>query len=156
MLTIIGCGNTNRSDDGVGVFVAQALARGLAASPRRDVQVFDAGTGGVDVMFKARGSDELVIVDACRSGSDPGSVFEVPGEELEASYTPAYSLHDFRWDHAIAAGRKIFAGEFPSRVHVYLIEAQDLGLGLTLSAPVRASAERVIIRLRERIDAYTA
>lgn len=154
MLTIIGCGNSNRSDDGVGVFVAQALARDLAGVPRDDVRVFDAGTGGVDVMFKARGSDELVIVDACRSGSPAGTVFEVPGEELEATYTPAFSLHDFRWDHALAAGRKIFAHEFPARVLVYLIEAQELGLGLTLSEPVRVSAERVIGRLRQRIDGY--
>ena len=154
MLTVIGCGNSNRSDDGVGVFVAQQLVRDAGERPRPEVRVLDAGTNGIEVMFQARGCDELVIVDACRSGSEPGTVFEVPGEELESNYTPAYSLHDFRWDHALAAGRKIFAGEFPRRVVVYLIEAQELGLGLSLSEPVRASAEQVIDKIRRIIHEY--
>jgi hydrogenase maturation protease len=156
VLTVIGCGNSNRGDDGVGVYIAQCLARDLAERSRADVRVLDAGTGGMEVMFQARGSDELVIVDACRSGSAPGTVFEVPGEELEASYAPTYSLHDFRWDHALAAGRKIFAGEFPERVVVYLIEAQELGLGLGLSEPVRASAQQVVARIRRIIDEYSS
>ena len=54
MLVVIGCGNSNRSDDGVGVFVAQALLQHLQSKPRSDVRVFDAGTGGMEVMFLAR------------------------------------------------------------------------------------------------------
>ena len=156
MLTIIGCGNSNRSDDGVGVYVAQQLARGMAESARPDVRVLDAGTNGMEVMFQARGCDELVIIDASRSGSEPGAVFEVPGEDLEANYAPTFSLHDFRWNHALAAGRKIFGAEFPRRVKVYLIEAKELGLGLTLSEPVRVSAHVVVGRIKEQIDGYRA
>src|SRR4051812_19184715 len=103
MLTIIGCGNLNRSDDGVGVVVARKLMDVAERSGRGDVRVFDAGTGGMDVMFRARGSDALVLVDASRSGSEPGAVFRVPGTELARDYEPAYSLHDFRWDHALYA-----------------------------------------------------
>ncbi len=156
MLAIIGCGNSNRSDDGVGVFVAQALQRRLQASPRADVRVFDAGTGGMDVMFQARGAARLVVIDASHSGSPPGAIFEVPGAELQREHAPTFNLHDFRWDHALAAGRKIFREQFPSEVSVWLIEAQSLALGLELSAPVRASAERVIARLSDLIDGYRA
>ena len=53
---MIGCGNSNRCDDGVGVFVAQSLQRYLSRRPRDNVRVFDAGTGGMDVMFQARGA----------------------------------------------------------------------------------------------------
>lgn len=156
MLTIIGCGNANRRDDGVGVYVAQRLASALRERPNPRVRVLDTGTAGMEVMFQARGASELVIVDASRSGSQPGAVFRVPGEELAATYTPAYSLHDFRWDHALAAGRRLFGEEFPQDVTVYLIEAQELGFGLDLSAPVRAAAERVIAELRGVIDAFAA
>lgn len=153
MLVVIGCGNANRSDDGVGVVVAQALQRRLSEQPRAGVKVFDGGTGGMDVMFQARGASRLVIVDASRSGSEPGAVFEVPGEELQADYEPSLSLHDFRWDHALAAGRRIFREQFPREVSVWLIEAQSLDFGLELSAPVRAAAARVIERLAGEIDA---
>ena len=156
MLTVVGCGNSNRGDDGVGVYVAQRLQRHLAAHPREGVRVFDAGTGGMDVMFQARGASRLVIVDACVSGAEPGATFTVPGHELAATPPPAYTLHDFRWHHALAAGRKIFRETFPSDVTVYLIEAQSVALGLELSAPVRAAADRLLETLRRAVDDHAA
>jgi hydrogenase maturation protease len=146
MLTIIGCGNPNRGDDGVGVVIAQRLQTYLATHPIADVQVFDCGTAGIEVMFRAKGSDRLIIVDASSTGSEPGAVFEVPGAELEALPSPSYNLHDFRWDHALAAGRKIFA-EFPKDVTVYLIEAENLGFSLELSPAVQNSSEIVFSKI---------
>ena len=156
MLAVIGCGNSNRGDDGVGVFVAQALQQRQRSRPRADVRVFDAGTGGMDVMFQARGADRLIVVDASSSGSPPGAIFDVPGEELQREHKPSFSLHDFRWEHALAAGRLIFREQFPTEVSVMLIEAENLRLGLELSAPVRAAAEQVIARLAQVIDDYRA
>ncbi len=155
MFTIIGCGNSNRSDDGVGVFVAQALQDYLRKQPRDSVRVFDAGTGGMDVMFQARGARKLTIVDASSSGSAAGVIFKVPGEELEADHVPELSLHSFRWDHALAAGRKIFRDQFPSDVTVYLIEAQSLDFGLELSTPVRAAADRLVAQIEREISNYS-
>jgi hydrogenase maturation protease len=144
----------NRSDDGVGVVVAQTLLTRLKANPRPYVRVFDAGTGGIEVMFQARGCRKLIIIDASRTGAEPGALFRVPGSELTTQHEPTYSLHDFRWDHALAAGRKIFPDQFPRDVTVYLIEAASLDLGLELSAPVRAAAERVLSDLQREIDTY--
>lgn len=142
-LTIIGCGNLNRSDDGVGVVIAQRLQQWLAQNPISGVRIYDCGTGGMEVMFQARGTQQLIVIDACSTGSEAGAVFAVPGSELEALPEPSYSLHDFRWDNAIAVGRKIFRDEFPSDVTVYLIEAENLDFGLELSAIVRLASDRV-------------
>lgn len=143
MLTIIGCGNLNRCDDGVGVLIAQRLQTYLKENPVSEVQVFDCGTAGIDVMFQARGSDELIVIDASRTGSEPGAIYQVPGEVLEQLPEPSYNLHDFRWDHAIATGRKIFKDTFPTKVTVYLIEAQTLDFGWTLSPAIASAAEQV-------------
>ncbi|MBE9098265.1 hydrogenase maturation protease [Vacuolonema iberomarrocanum] len=143
MLTIIGCGNLNRCDDGVGVLIAQRLQTYLKENPVPEVQVFDCGTAGIDVMFQARGSDELIVIDASRTGSEPGAIYQVPGEVLEQLPEPSYNLHDFRWDHAIATGRKIFKDSFPTKVTVYLIEAQSLDFGWTLSPAIAQAAEQV-------------
>ncbi len=156
MLVLIGCGNSNRSDDGVGVVVAQALKRHLQDHPRDDVRVFDAGTGGMDVMFQARGATRLIVIDASRSESPPGAIFKVPGEVLATLPAPGYSLHDFRWQHALSAGRAIFREQFPSEVSVVLIEAASLDLGLSLSEPVRSAADSVIADLQQVIDGYVA
>jgi hydrogenase maturation protease len=155
MLAVIGCGNLNRSDDGVGAIVAQRLfAGGVEPSPR--LRIFDAGTNGMEVLFQARGARKLVIVDACVSGSEPGAIFEAPGFELENRPAPSYTLHDFRWDHALYAGRQIWADAFPRDVTVFLIEAQALGFGLELSAPVARAADIVAARIASMIEAYLA
>lgn len=152
MITIVGCGNANRCDDAVGVEVARRMRGHLAA--RSDVQVFDCGTAGMEVMFAARGTDHLIIVDASSTGSEPGTIYEVPGEELEQDYTPSLNLHDFRWDHALAAGRQIFAADYPSRVEVFLIEAERLDLGLDLSPSVARAADRVVEKLMNRLAGF--
>lgn len=153
MLTIIGCGNLNRCDDGVGVLIAQRLQRILQDQPHPDVQVYDCGTGGMEVMFQARGSKALVIIDASVTGSEPGAIYQVPGEVLAQLPDRGYSLHDFRWDHAIAAGRKIFGAEFPTDITVYLIEAEQLDFGLNLSPSVARAAEQVYTELVAKISA---
>jgi hydrogenase maturation protease len=155
MLCVIGCGNSTRSDDGVGPFVAQTLKRRLMRHPNPEVCAFDAGTGGMDVMFHARGADRLILIDAAKSGSDAGAVFRVPGSELESDADPGYSLHDFRWQHALAAGRKIFGARFPPEVTVFLVEAGTLEFGLELSEPVRRSALRVVEDIETMIQQYS-
>lgn len=151
-LVVIGCGNPNRCDDGVGVQVAAELLQYVTAHGLDQVRVCDAGTGGMEVMFMARGARELVIIDACVGAGPPGAVFRVPGTELEAEFEAGYTLHDFRWNHALAAGRKMFGDRFPERVTVYLVEAGNLDFGLELSPEVQAGAHSVRDLIRERID----
>lgn len=156
MLTIIGCGNLNRRDDGVGALIAQRLIERLRRHPIPHVQAFDCGTAGMEVMFAAAGSDALLILDASHTGSPPGTIYEVPGEELASIKAATYTLHDFRWQHALAAGRALYKDCFPTEAQVWLIEAKHLDLGCELSPDVELAAERLFLRLLRRIAAYAA
>lgn len=69
MLTIINCGNLNRSDDAVGVIIAQRLQQYLTEHPHFNIQVYNCGTAGMEVMFKAKSSKQLIIIDASSTGS---------------------------------------------------------------------------------------
>ncbi|GBF80676.1 hydrogenase maturation protease [Aphanothece sacrum] len=151
MLTIIGCGNLNRCDDAVGVIIAQKLQQFFRENTLSNIRIYDCGTAGMEVMFQARGSQKLIIIDACSTGSEPGTIYKVPGEELEALPEPSYSLHDFRWDHALAAGKKIFQEDFPKDVIVYLIEAENLGLGLEISPSLQPAITQVIDWIQQEI-----
>ena len=151
MIAIVGCGNPNRSDDGVGSEVLRLLSLRNIADWTPQARLFDAGTDGMSVMFAARGCRSLVVVDACRSGSEPGAVFEVPGAELEQRHVASLNLHDFRWDHALFAGRRIFREAFPEDVTVFLIEAENLALGTTMSAAVAAAAVKVADRIEDML-----
>jgi hydrogenase maturation protease len=142
---IVGCGNLLRGDDGVGpVLVRHLWERGLP--PR--VRCADGGTGGMDVAFQMRGVPHVILVDACASGSEPGSLFRLPGEEVEQLPPLAgLNLHVFRWDHALAFARWLLKDEYPERVTVYLVEAAALDLGAPLSPAVEAAMHRLCDRL---------
>jgi len=156
MLTVIGCGNVLRRDDGVGVVVARRLAQRLAQHPIPDVQALDCGTAGFEVMYRARGSSALVLVDAAHTGGEAGAIYEVPGEEVAAVAMPEVNLHAFRWDHAIGVGRAIYKDEFPAEVTVLLVEAAALDYGEGLTEPVARAADTVYGKVLERVAAFAA
>jgi hydrogenase maturation protease len=151
---IIGCGNLLRGDDAVGPILVRVLAeRGVPPG----VRLADGGTAGMDVAFKMRGAGHVIIVDACRTGQPPGTLYQVPGEEL-AQLPPitGLNLHAFRWDHALAFGRWLLKEEYPSRITVYLIEAETLEFGDELSRPVRAAMENLVQRLTAELELMAA
>ncbi|MHB0772876.1 hydrogenase maturation protease [Bradyrhizobium sp. 1.29L] len=156
MIVVIGCGNSNRLDDGAGIEVLRLLEARGAGADSANIRLLAAGTDGMATMFAARGCRTLIVVDACRSGSEPGAIFEVPGSELEQRYEASFNLHDFRWDHALFAGRKIFREDFPSDVMVLLIEAQTVDLGIGLSPAVSAAVAKVTDRISGLIESRLA
>lgn len=143
MLAVIGCGNAARSDDAAGVEVLHRL-RARQESPDDQLQLIDAGTAGMEVMFKVRGASRVIIVDACRSGSEPGAVFRLPGAEMQTPTQHSFTLHGLRWDHALYAGCQMFGADFVRDVEVFLIEVQSIDFGIGLSEPAERGVERVV------------
>ena len=149
---IIGCGNLLRGDDAAGPEVVRRLtARGLPDG----VGCVDAATAGIDVALAMRSVPHAIVVDACRSGSPPGTLIELSDAELEQLPPPSgISLHSLRWDHALAFARWRLAAEYPARVTVLLIEGERFEYGEPLSPAVEEGVERVCRRiLREMLDA---
>jgi hydrogenase maturation protease len=87
-------------------------------------------------LANGRGADEVLIVDACTSGSTPGDIFELPGDDVEVPPPAGMNLHAFRWDSAIAFARWLLKDRYPKEVTVILIGALGLDHGAPLSEPV--------------------
>lgn len=146
---IVGCGNLLRGDDAVGpVLVRHLWEQGLP----HGVRCADGGTGGMDVGFQMRGVPHVIIVDACRSGSEPGAIFRLDGTDVEHLPPLAgVNLHAFRWDHALAFARWALKEEYPARVDVWLIEAEQFDPGQPLTPAVEASMHTVITHMLREI-----
>ena len=139
---VVGCGNLLRGDDGVGpVLIRHLWDRGVPEGAK----LVDGGTAGMDVGFQMRGATQVVIVDASATGAAPGTVYRLPGEELE-NLPPLQGLHThaFRWDHAIPFARWALGDACPTDITVFLIEAAAMEMGAELSDPVSAAMEQVI------------
>ncbi len=148
MNLVIGCGNLLRGDDAVGpVLVRRLLERGLPD----DTEVADGGTSGMDVAFRMRGADRVILVDAAATGGEPGSLYRMLGSDVEQLPDLAtLNLHSFRWDHALAFARWLLRDDpdgYPDEVVVYLIEAASFEFGEPLSEPVAAAMDRLVDRL---------
>ena len=144
---VVGCGNLLRGDDGVGpILVRHLWERGVPDGAR----LVDGGTAGMDVAFQMRGAGRVAIIDASATGAAPGTVYRVPGSELEG-LPPLQGLHthSFRWDHAIAFARWALAEACPEDITVFLIEASGVELGADLSERVVAGMEKVITLIEQ-------
>lgn len=122
--------------------MAHRLQSYFSHHPQSDLQIVEAGTNGIDVLLQAHGAGKLTLIDACSSGSEPGTVFHLSGHDLMNRPPPNFNPHNFRWDHAIHAGRIIFHDAFPQDITVFLIEVSDTTFGENLSPDVAASVEK--------------
>ncbi len=136
-LVIVGCGNPVRSDDGVGPRLIRYLwERGLPPH----VKLVDGGTSGIDVIFHMEGAEQVIFVDACSTGSEPGTVFQVPQSDIEElPSNEEANLHSIKWYHAIALAKHLLNGKYPKNVDIYLIEGKNFSIGEDLSPEVEAA-----------------
>ena len=145
-----GCGNPLRGDDAAGPeLVRRLVERGLPAG----VRCIDAGTGGIDAVLSMRGADDVIVVDACRSGGDPGALFEISGDEASRSPPSVVALHAVRWDHAVALARGLLGPDAPRRITVWLVEAASFEPGAPLSPAVDRAVDELARRVLERSHA---
>ena len=145
MKLVIGCGNLLRGDDAAGpILVRRMLERGLPPG----MEVADGGTSGMDVAFRMRGAEQVILVDAASTGGDPGCLYRLEGRDVETlPPLEGINLHAFRWDHALAFARWALKEDYPSEILVYLIEAASFEFGAPLSEPVELAMERLVDHL---------
>ena len=151
-IAILGFGNPCRSDDAIGVYVAERLHKICSGVP--GISVFDMGTGAFEVLFKLKGHQKIILVDAVvNTGEPPGTLYKLPAEEVLRTPVddPMVFLHSLKWDQALSYAKKILGTEYPSDIQVYLIAVDDTRLEMNLSEPVRLAGERVIAMIEKEL-----
>ena len=145
---VIGVGNAFKSDDGVGIAVARALTR--RAPPR--VLVMEATGEGTALMDAWKGYESVILIDAARSGSAPGTVFRLdPHEQVIPPRFFHYANHVFCVAEAVEMARTL--ASLPPRFALYAIEGEDFSHGTQLTPKVRDAAERVTALVLEELGA---
>ncbi len=135
-LVVIGVGNDFRGDDAAGLLAA----RRLRSSP--GVRAVEHTRDGLSLMENWRPADRVVVVDALRSGHDPGTVFRfeategpVPGDAgWVSSHSPGVA-------EGIETARAL--GRLPASLTVYGIEAESVEPGDRVTPAVSEAVEEV-------------
>ena len=135
----VGVGNILKRDDGVGV----EAARRLAEFPLpRDIEVYDAGTVGLDAAAVLENRQLVVVVDGVDAGAEPGALFRFKPKQLRPGVKTTLSLHDVHLLDALDETRLL--GMAPADVIIFGVQVGDLSTGIGLSPAVEKSLLKVL------------
>ncbi len=138
-VVIIGVGNELRSDDALGILAARELRWRVPAG----VRVVEASGEGATLIDLWYGAAELILIDAVRSSSPPGTIrcIDLSAQNLPRSMS-VRSSHAFGVAEAVATAREL--GILPPRVHLVGIEGENFSPGAGLSPSVRSRLGDVV------------
>ncbi|HLA66729.1 MAG TPA: hydrogenase maturation protease [Acidimicrobiia bacterium] len=136
---IIGVGNPDRGDDGVGIVVA-AIAGSLTGVAVRTVN------DPFDILDAWGFADRAVVIDATKGTSAPGvvTVFDVGAQPFPPAF-PSSSSHGLGIADAVALGKAL--GRLPKHLVVIGVEGEvfdGCGLSAAVSAAVDAAVGAVL------------
>jgi hydrogenase maturation protease len=136
---VVGIGNAWQGDDAAGL----AAARRLRERAPEGVVVKELEGEPVSLVEALDGAEEVILVDAVRSGAEPGTVHRIDAssEPLPATLSAA-STHTLGVGEAIELARAL--GRLPRRVVLYGIEAESLAAGDELTPAVARAVDDVV------------
>lgn len=147
---VIGVGNRDRGDDGVGPEVCARL-RARYGDERAPLRTFTCEGSIVDLAFHWRPDDYVAIVDAMAPGAAAGRTVTADVTDQPLSPPGAVSTHDVDVSVAIELARAI--GHMPARLVLIGVEAGRVDWGTPLSEAVDAAADLVVDQLAELVGA---
>jgi len=147
---ILGVGNLLLRDEGVGVHVISALRDRELPD---DVELWDGGTAAFDLFDTLAGRRQVIIIDAVRAGSEPGTIIRFTPEDILASREQLTSLHQVGLLETLNVAENLLDSA-PQEVIILGIEPKEIDWGLELSAEVEAAVPKVIELVIEELDAF--
>ncbi len=150
-ILVVGIGNADRADDGVGLSVASLLPGRLPPEATLVVRSGDI----LGLVQDWAGYDALVCVDAAAPMGQPGRVhcFDAADGKLPPGASPT-SSHAFGLAAAIAIARELRL--LPATVRVYAIEGACFDAGAPMTPKVAAAVDHVAERIIEEVAALRA
>jgi len=141
---VIGVGNRDRGDDGVGPVVCDLLAH---AAPELDTVVLEGNV--LDLAAWWEPDDEVVVVDAAEPAGQPGRVIEVDALDDRLVAPSTISTHTVDVGAAVELARAV--ERLPASLTIIGIEGVTFTLGADLSDEVESAAHQITSDLAHRL-----
>jgi len=141
-------------DDGLGPAAIEELQR---RGVPEGICLYDAGLAVSDVLGTLDPARPLVLIDALRAGSAPGSIYRARLDEMTpetGSLPQSVSLHEIGAFQALQI--EAMSGRRFSDVTLFSVEPQRVAWGEGLTAPVRAAMPKLIDAVLDYVDSQLA
>ncbi|MCS7214816.1 MAG: hydrogenase maturation protease [Thermodesulfovibrio sp.] len=137
---VIGIGNPNFKDDGVGLKIAEKF-EGIVDT----VTLLNIGFNLIDSLL---GYDRAVIVDGVKTGKEPGSIIEFDIDFWGNVY--ASGTHNFSIFEIIRIGYQVFPDEMPKEIKIIGVEVEDVEtLSKQCSPPVESAIPEAVSKIKQ-------
>ena len=133
-VVVLGIGNLLLADEGVGVHAVDAFARAFDVPP--EVQVIDGGTAGMELLDALSDVDLLLVFDAVKARSAPGTLVTLTGTQVPVFFRSKLSPHQVSICDVLASLE--FAGQAPKDLVLVGVEPESLDLSLQMTPVVAA------------------
>lgn len=145
-VVIIGVGNDYRGDDAAGLIVARKLRTQLP----EEFKIIEQSGEGAALIEIWKNAEQAILVDAVRSGAQPGTVFrfEAHRQSLPTQFFN-YSSHAFSVAEAVELARAL--KQLSNRLVVYGIEGKNFAAGAALSHEVEKALPELIDSIRREL-----
>jgi len=146
---VLGIGNPLRSDDGIGIHVVESL-RDEDLSDKIDIKE---GLSGLDILGAIAGYERIIMIDAIKSGGEPGTIYKLSVGDLHAQQTlHTFSTHDVDIPTMLKLGRDLYPGKMPEDIVIIAVEAEDIETFSEICTPkVEKAIQEVVHLIKELI-----
>jgi len=91
-IVLLGIGNVLQKDDGIGVYAAEYLIQNYTFIPA--VNIINGGVEGINLLDIFINNDEIIILDTISIKDTPGSIYNIPSQELGGYGLNSGSAHE--------------------------------------------------------------
>jgi hydrogenase maturation protease len=140
---ILGIGNLLLQDEGVGVHVIKELQRRFDFPAQ--VELLDGGTAGMELVEALLDREQVMIIDAIRTGDPPGTLVELEGDQVPVFLQNHLTPHQLGLTDVLAT--LTIAGRKPERLLLFGIVPEAMELSLSLSDRIEQRIDPLIERL---------
>jgi hydrogenase maturation protease len=144
---IIGIGNELRGDDAAGIIASRKLrTKGV-----NKAYIIESDGDGTKLMDNWQGYDNVIIIDALASASEPGKIHIIDaGKNKLPKETLAHSSHLFGAADAIETARAL--NKLPGKITIYGIEGKSYDLGNEISDEVSKAIDEAVKQIQKEIS----
>jgi len=146
-IVIIGVGNLLMKDEGIGIHAVQSLQE-IDLPP--DVKLIDGGTSP-DLISYTRAGDKMIIIDAARAGSKPGTIYRFRPEDIAAGKGSLTSAHEMGVVENL--NLMTITGNAPAEVVIIGIEPAEIDWGTELSPQLKQRLPAIVKAVLKEIRA---
>jgi len=149
-ILVLGIGNLVMSDDGIGVRVVQQLEERYRFP--ENVRILDGGTLGLDLLPQLEGVSRLLVVDAVTTGSRPGTLVRLEGDDVPIVLETKVSPHQMGLKDLLAVA--MLQGFAPGEMVLLGVQPELLRMETELSPAVAAQQEPLVAGVLAELEAW--